>query len=1098
MTSIGKEAFEYCSSLTSVTLPEGVTSIGDSAFRGCKKLADAEGFVIVKGILFDYTGPGGNVVVPEGVTSIGYSAFWKCSSLTSVTLPEGVTSIGNGAFCGCSSLTSITLPEGVTSIGCEAFRGCSSLTSVTLPAGVTSIGGGAFYDCSSLTSITLPAGVTSIGGGAFYDCSSLTSITLPEGVTSIGDGAFLGCKKLADAEGFVIVKGILFDYTGPGGNVVVPEGVTSIGYRAFYGCSSLTSVTLPEGVTNIGDSAFWNCSSLTSISLPEGVTSIGDCAFYYCSSLTNITLPEGIRTVGSGAFSGCHRIVITVPDTAANRPENFDIQNGILKNYKGPGGGVIVPEGVTSIGGGAFKGCSSLTSVTLPDSVTSIGDEAFRGCSNLTSVTLPEGETSIGNSAFSQCSSLQYIFMNERQLSQHCFSGLNTAVIIRNDDRARYFAYSSKSESDNLRDFVNAGNWTGYDLELINNGPAYKYRLPARLLGALGRLLDPVDLTAENRALYIELLNKNAKKLVPVAEQLRFPKLLSDLFALGVLDAKTDKAVRKLLSASALPELAALAEPATPTDAAAVKRPAAEQTKQLPAEKDPLQEKYAEKFRAVKGEAAIRRIKLVGISMPKVLLKDGSEAPEELFRFLLASYGSQLGGDYHFVPEADEAAALLRYDSLCEAMDAVSGHLDGPNYPAVLPLLCRFGNAQQLRALTDAWKAWGDWNTYNRRGRTAQETLEAALILSDTRETVVWLEKHGGLNKYAALRGVTVNEVYERFLFDFGFDESGKRTFDLGAAKLEATLTPELTLALFDTGKKKAVRSVPKKDVDPALWKKTTDELSDMRRNLKKAAGVKNGQLFEDYLEGTEYNAAQWKQSYLRNPFLRAVARLLVWAQGNKTFILTDAGPADSAGAAYTITDSPICIAHPMEMTAPDVTAWQHYFTSHGLKQPFQQVWEPVFCAEDIRPDRYSGCRINPLYLKNQQRRGIDAEWYETEYYESKHVDIRGFEVAAHDAEMRPDDEREYVELKQVKPIQWNRRTNMVISYLDRITVWDRVKKDDVSVIRQMERFTLAQITEMVGLAQEASATNVLAALLDYKNAHFSDFDPMDEFTLEW
>ena len=846
-----------------------------------------------------------------------------------------------------------------------------------------------------------------------------------------------------NASDFVIENGVLKKYVGKDANVTIPDGVTSIDNVVFHGNRGLTTVVIPDSVASIGIYAFSDCSSLKSITLPEGVTSIGDEAFRGCKKLADA--------------------------------EGFIIVKGILFDYTGPGGDVVVPEGVTSIGWGAFSGCSSLTSVTLPEGVTSIGEFAFVDCSRL-----------------------QFLLMHERQFSRRWFSGLNSTVIIRDGDRARYLAYSSKYESDNLRDFVDAGNRPGYDLELINNGPAYKYRLPARLLGALGRLLDPVDLTAENRALYIELLNKNAKKLVPVAEQLRFPKLLSDLFALGVLDAKTDKAVRKLLSASALPELAALAEPAAPTDAAAVKRPAAEQTKQLPAEKDPLQEKYAEKFRAVKGETAIRKMKLVGISMPKVLLKDGSEAPEELFRFLLASYGSQLGADYHFVPEADEAAALLRYDSLCEAMDAVSGHLDGPNYPAVLPLLCRFGNAQQLRALTDAWKAWGDWNTYNRRGRTAQETLEAALILSDTRETVVWLEKHGGLNKYAALRGVTVNEVYERFLFDFGFDESGKRTFDLGAAKLEATLTPELTLALFDTGKKKAVRSVPKKDVDPELWKKTTDELSDMRRNLKKAAGVKNGQLFEDYLEGTEYNAAQWKQSYLRNPFLRAVARLLVWAQGNKTFILTDAGPADSAGAAYTITDSPICVAHPMEMTAPDVTAWQKYFTRKGLKQPFQQVWEPVCCAEDIRPGRYSGCRINPLYLKNQQRRGIDADWYETEYYVSKHVDIRGFQVEAQDAETQPDDEREYVELTQVKPIEWNRRTNMVIGYLDRITVWDRVKKDDVSVMRQMERFTLAQITEMVGLAQEAHATNVLAALLDYKNANFSGFDPMDEFTLEW
>ena len=106
--------------------------------------------------------------------------------------------------------------------------------------------------------------------------------------------------------------------------------------------------------------------------------------------------------------------------------------------------------------------------------------------------------------------------------------------------------------------------------------------------------------------------------------------------------------------------------------------------------------------------------------------------------------------------------------------------------------------------------------------------------------------------------------------------------------------------------------------------------------------------------------------------------------------------------------------------------------------------------------------------------------------------------VVAPLGEARPDDEREYVELVRMEPDEWNRRANTVIAYLDRITVWDRVKKDDVSVMRQMERFTLAQITEMIGLAQEANAVNVLAALLEYKNANFADFDPMEEFTLEW
>ena len=176
LTSIGNYAFQYCSSLTSITIPNSVTSIGESTFRNCSALT--------------------SITIPNSVTSIGYAAFEYCSSLTSITLPNSVITIGNGAFNSCSSLTSITIPNSVTSIGEYAFVWCSSLTSITLRNSVTSIGESAFEDCSSLTSITLPNSVTSIGGGAFEYCSSLTSITIPNSVTSIGGGAFSSCAQV--------------------------------------------------------------------------------------------------------------------------------------------------------------------------------------------------------------------------------------------------------------------------------------------------------------------------------------------------------------------------------------------------------------------------------------------------------------------------------------------------------------------------------------------------------------------------------------------------------------------------------------------------------------------------------------------------------------------------------------------------------------------------------------------------------------------------------------------------------------------------------------------------------------------------------------
>ena len=317
--------------------------------------------------------------IPEGVTSIGNSAFSSCSSLTSITLPEGVTSIGNCAFYNCSSLTSITLPEGVTSIGNEAFYSCSNLTSITLPEGVTSIGNEAFYSCSNLTSITLPEGVTSIGNYAFYECRKLASITLPEGVTSIGNWAFSSCYSLT--------------------SITLPESLTSIGDYVFVDCSSLTSITLPESLTSIGDYAFYNCSSLTSITLPESVSHIGEDAFYFGTikytskesyaakelskqgqsfripgtkynlryllqdsevtglkiieadkDLIDFSLPDSANIIGGSAFADCTELI-----------------------------NITIPENITKIDDYAFSGCSRLQKMLIPESVTSFGNDIVSG-----------------------------------------------------------------------------------------------------------------------------------------------------------------------------------------------------------------------------------------------------------------------------------------------------------------------------------------------------------------------------------------------------------------------------------------------------------------------------------------------------------------------------------------------------------------------------------------------------------------------------------------------------------------------------------------------------------------------------------------------
>ena len=453
VTSIGNYAFSGCSGLTSITIPDSVISIGGLAFSGCGGLTsivvdnDNKYFTSIDGNLYNkdktkliqYAVGKTDVsfIIPDSVTFIGYYAFYGCSSLTSIAIPDGVTSISESAFKYCSILTSITIPDGVTSIGNSAFYGCSSLTSITIPDRVTSIGEYAFRDCSSLTSITIPDSVTSIGDCAFYDCSSLTSVIWnAENCTKAGTfygTIFYNCSKLLSitiGENVKTIPDCAFYYCSSLTSVIIGNGVTSIGDSAFKNCSGLTSITIPDSVTSIGGRAFEGCSSLTSITISDGVTSIGEYAFYGCSSLTSITIPDSVTSIGEWAFYRCSGLTsITIPDgvtsiggsalrdcsslTSITIPDSVT-SIGDYALFYGCSSltSVTIPNSVTSIGGHEFDGCSSLTSITIPDSVTSIGVGAFYGCNSLTSIIIPDGVTSIDNSAFKGCNSLTNVIWN--------------------------------------------------------------------------------------------------------------------------------------------------------------------------------------------------------------------------------------------------------------------------------------------------------------------------------------------------------------------------------------------------------------------------------------------------------------------------------------------------------------------------------------------------------------------------------------------------------------------------------------------------------------------------------------------------------------
>ena len=377
------------------------------------------------------------VVVEDGVTSIGDSAFFECTSLTSVTIPNNVSKISVGAFRGCESLTSVLIPDSVTEIKMCAFVDCKRLMDITLPASLTSIGASAFNACHKLKNIMIPDKVSKIGNGAFMFCFDLETVTIPASVTEIEEDAFVCCGSLKsisvspDNSAYSSEDGVLFNKdktrlirypVGKEGDIYsIPTSVTEICKEAFAKCCSLKNITIPNSVSKIGDRAFELCDGLTSITLPDGITEIGDCTFR-CRRLMSIAIPAGVTKIEERAFSECVSLkcIAVSPDNPA-----FISVDGILFNkdktrlimYPADkeGDAYSIPTSVTEIGRGAFARCRNLKVITIPDSVTEIGDWAFAKCKGLRTITIPDG-VMIGIDVFLFCFGLERVYYKGRVL----------------------------------------------------------------------------------------------------------------------------------------------------------------------------------------------------------------------------------------------------------------------------------------------------------------------------------------------------------------------------------------------------------------------------------------------------------------------------------------------------------------------------------------------------------------------------------------------------------------------------------------------------------------------------------------------------------
>ena len=328
-------------SIETITLSASVTNFNAarfSSFGGLKSILVQEGnacYSSANGLLLSKDGKelvrgvNGYVVIPDGVVSVGRSAFSGCTNLVSVTIPDTVADFGEWAFTDCSRLAGLSLPSNMTRVASHMFYGCTQLESVAIPEGVTTIGQYAFEKCRGITSVTVPRSLAYVEMHAFSDCvnlaavhitdveawcriafegaganplycgpalyldgTAITDLSIPDSIMEIKDHAFHGCSGLV--------------------SVTIHDGVVGIGTSAFESCGELRSVRLPNGMTSIGSALFRNCRALAEVTIPKGVTSIEGYSFQRCGEIASVTIPRGVTYIGDYAFEGCRSLTNVV------------------------------------------------------------------------------------------------------------------------------------------------------------------------------------------------------------------------------------------------------------------------------------------------------------------------------------------------------------------------------------------------------------------------------------------------------------------------------------------------------------------------------------------------------------------------------------------------------------------------------------------------------------------------------------------------------------------------------------------------------------------------------------------------------------------
>lgn len=1095
-------------------------------------------FKIKNGVLEagSYSGPGGDVVIPDDVVKLEKSALetnWGKKAIKSVTIPASVVEIesgfegntvlekisvdpnnpvfevrnnmlvnkkenkivlcvsydkkelvidddikviGSGSFINIPSIEVLRLPEGFEKIESGAFgkwqKRCNlkkiyfSSTVKTIEKGCFEISG--YHPVTELhvnaveeflkietdgikcdwklyvgdkeeTEITIPSTIGKISSHIFENCKNVKKVVIEDGVTSIDESAFAGCSELVE--------------------ITIPGSVIEIGRRVFSGCSSLKNVKLPASIKRIEELLFYECVSITSITIPSGVEFIGKEAFA-STSLSKIDIPKSVTVIEECAFKANwssygigQKQKIKAINVEEGNPVYYSSNGALIERRKKDNIILSVPQA----SGKEFK---------IADEITGVHEDAFKN-TNVKSIYMPKNFVPNGKMLDKYATATFEAGFLKRQVKLPTFC---IAALSDGEDCAYSIMYQSgKTWDDAIDRFCKKKENDVCQMvfklvDLIKQGQ--KENGVKKATEFVLKYIDRLDGKAV-KAFYQALFETKSAALSILINDLQAQNMLLD----GQL-LPAGKTVEKTYS-------------------------------------NPIEKIVSENWKASDATKKLQSIITSGI---KYADSEEVSSPEAVI-MVIALYAEQLDDapNYyskyktsyvrtHFNEVADQIAEGLNKEELQELLEDLAYNERYQKDGYLLPF-GRFASLSQISALMANMRDWESWGRYGGIGRKNIIIARGALMLSDYREVMMAIDKVKGLSYYASIRNTDEDTLRDSVLAEFGFDEKGEKTYDLGGNKAVISLAADLSLSIFDENAGKEVKSLPKKGTDEKLYEKAKSDLSDLRKNIKRVITNRKNLFFVDFLEAKKYEVESWKKSYLTNPVLNAIACLVVWQQKKKTFVPTRDGKLiDYTGAEIELSASDkIKIAHPIEMSEKDIIEWQNYFVNNSLKQPFEQIWEPVYKEENIKKDRYKGCVLPVLRFSGKDKHGISAYGIGA-YSENFGFDLKDCELSCTTDTWRfvpgITDDATY-ELGDFTVKKFTRYTNHIIYLLDKWTIEERIAKNDASIGNILDGFTVAQILDFISLATEKKSTDSLAVLMDYKNKQFNEYDPMQEFTLD-